>query len=426
MRESLSFDPVAVQAVSEYLLDESNPVVSRLLEVMAPYGTPEEINARAREAGALDSLLGRLDAESSPYLKDVLWLREQRDKGDFVSMDEFCRSVSRDETDSSVDERRAVTLEISALQFFPWLIAEAEQALEKREVMPGRFIRVRNMAEQVKDNGDLPAVAASMKIMGASLVESLDTRGTDGSNIHLGGPETLTGYFGGIGQPNDYGYRWIDEFLQYYTQYGVQEVLNVNSGTVLLGYLLYRLGVDIRFKISVFMGNDNPAAALWTLMMARFLARKDGSTPLVGFNLSNSCDVSAVLAIARIRKALGLESAVRIEHHITEPWRHIVRQPYCRRDDLLELAASVSNLSAKHEGGDPEVEGALSDPASITDYFLSKQEILSRGWMHKLQRDYLLKHDAVNRTARALVARGFSFVAAPALHDQDRSHGSQA
>ena len=69
--------------------------------------------------------------------------------------------------------------------------------------MPGRFIRVRKMKEQEAD-GDLPAIAAAMQIMGASYVETLDTKGTDGSNVHLGGPATITGYFGGVGQPNDH------------------------------------------------------------------------------------------------------------------------------------------------------------------------------------------------------------------------------
>ena len=56
--------------------------------------------------------------------------------------------------------------------------------------MPGRFIKVRKMKEQELD-GDLAAMAAAMQIMGASYVETLDTKGTDGSNIHLGGPETM-------------------------------------------------------------------------------------------------------------------------------------------------------------------------------------------------------------------------------------------
>lgn len=59
----------------------------------------------------------------------------------------------------------------------------------------------------------------------------------------------------------------------------------------------------------------------------------------------------------------------------------------------------------------------LSYPSSITDYFISKGEILEKGLMDKLERDYLSKHDAVNHTARALTERGLAFVAAPLLHD---------
>ena len=93
------------------------------------------------------------------------------------------------------------------MQYFPWLIVEAKQAIENGELMPGRYIRVRSMAEQVEDNGDTLAVAAAMQIVGASYVETLDTKGTDGSNMHLGGPETITGYFGGVGQPNRHALR---------------------------------------------------------------------------------------------------------------------------------------------------------------------------------------------------------------------------
>ena len=73
------------------------------------------------------------------------------------------------------------------------------------------------MKEQEGDQGDTLAVAAAMQIVGASYVETLDTKGTDGSNVHLGGPETITGYFGGIGQPNEHALQWIDEYLYYYT-----------------------------------------------------------------------------------------------------------------------------------------------------------------------------------------------------------------
>jgi hypothetical protein len=134
------------------------------------------------------------------------------------------------------------------------VIEEAKQDIARRELMPGRFIRVRNMREQEADQGDILAFAAAMQVMGASYVETLDTKGTDGSNVHLGGPATITGYFGGIGQPYEHVLMWVDEFMYYYTTYGVRQVLYINPGTVLAGYLLHRLGVDIEFKISVFMG----------------------------------------------------------------------------------------------------------------------------------------------------------------------------
>ena len=197
-------------------------------------------------------------------------------------------------------------------------------------MMPARYIRVRKMKESETDQGDILAVAAAMEIIGASYVETLDTKGTDGSNVHLGGPATITGYFGGIGQPNEHALQWVDEALYYYTRYGIRQVLSINPGTVLLGYLLHKLGIDMELKISVFMGNDNPYSVLWTLMTARLFSRPDGSTPLIGFNLSNSVDAGTLKEAGDIRRRLGFEDRVRIEHHITETWKSIVRQPYNR------------------------------------------------------------------------------------------------
>ena len=250
----------------------------------------------------------------------------------------------------------AVTLEISAAQYFPWLIDEARQAIANRELMPGRFIRVRKMRESEADCGDMLALAAAMQIMGASYVETLETKGTDGSNVHLGGPATITGYFGGIGQPNDHVLKWVDEYLYYYTTYGMKQALNINPGTVLAGYLLHKLGIDNEFKISVFMGNDNPYATLWTLIGAKLFSREDGTCPLIGFNLSNSVNNETIEITAEVRRALGFEDVVRIEHHITEAYRSVVIQPYNRRAELMALADHVPNISAKHEGGDPDVE----------------------------------------------------------------------
>jgi hypothetical protein len=294
-------------------------------------------------------------------------------------------------------------------------MAAARKAVEEKMLMPGRFIRVRKMKEQEAD-GDLPAFVAAMQILGASWVETLDTKGTDGSNIHLGGPETITGYFGGVGQPNDHAVQWLDEYLYYYTTYGVKQVLNVNPGTVMAAYMLHKLGVNIEFKISVYMGNDNPYAALWTLIGAKLFSREDGTTPLIGFNWSNSVNNETMEITAQFRKAFGFEDIVRFEHHIVETYKSIVIQPYNRREELLEIADHVANISAKHEGADPEIDATRGHPSDILDYFRDKEEIIASGDWDALLLNFMDKFDAVNKTAWALTERGLSFIAAPNLH----------
>jgi len=416
-RELLKIAPNRVEEINKLLTDPNNEVINRILEIVERYGGPEEINRRAAEARKLENLTARLKAEGSPYLADLDWLKEQRDRGAFVSLADYrARILGSGAAAAPIDQKNAVTLEISALQFFPWLITEAKQAIERQELMPGRFIRVRNMAEQAEDNGDILAVAAAMQIVGASYVETLDAKGTDGSNVHLGGPETITGYFGGIGQPNDHPYMWLDEYLRHYTTYGIKQVLNINPGTVLAGYLLHKLGVDNEFKISVYMGNDNPLAVLWTLMAARLFCRPDGTTSLIGFNLSNSVDNQTIRQAAYLRRALGLEEVVRLEHHITETYKGIVIQPYNRREELVEIAKEVPNIAAKHEGGDPDIDSTREHPSNILEYFLPKEEILKQGLMDKLELNYLDKHDAVNRTAEALTRAGIGVVCAWSLH----------
>lgn len=417
LRQKLQISAEQLDEINALLLDPNTQVINDFLAVVAKYGTVEEINRKAVEARSLPNLMARLKETGSSYLKDVEWLIEQRDKGAFISVADYRRKVLGEAADTmTFKDKFAVTLEISALQYFPFLIVEAKQAIERGELMPGRYIRVRNMKEQVADNGDILAVAAAMQVVGASYVETLDTKGTDGSNVHLGGPETITGYFGGVGQPNDHALKWLDEFLYYYTTYGIKQVLNVNAGTILLAYFLHKLGVDNEFKISVYMGNDNPYAALWTLIGAKLFGREDGTTSLIGFNWSNSVNNETMEITAQVRKALGLEDIVRYEHHITETYKSIVRQPYDRTAELVELADHVANVSAKHEGAGPEIDSKREHPSDILEYFRDKAEILEAGDMPYLERNYLDKHDALNRTAWALTERGLSFIAAQNLH----------
>jgi hypothetical protein len=172
------------------------------------------------------------------------------------------------------------------------------------------------------------------------------------------------------------------------------------------------------------MGNDNPYAALWTLIGAKLFSRPDGTSPLIGFNWSNSVN-NATMEITRIdgiraqiRRDLGFEDVVRFEHHITETYKSIVRQPYDRLEELVEIADHVANISAKHEGAPPEIEKTREHPSDILDYFRDKSEIEEAGEMGYMLRNYLDKHGSVNRTARALTENGLTFIAAQNLHHQ--------
>jgi len=422
LRKKLKIPDEALKVVNDFLLDEKNPLINDLLDLIDKYGGIEEINRKAIEAGKMENLLEKLEKKNPSYVKDIEWLISQRDNNSFITIADYRKKILGDKVSSmTFDEDFAITLELSACQYFPFFMDIAKDAIENQNLVPGRIIRVRYMKEQEQD-GDLLAMAAAMQIIGSTWVETLDTKGTapgpDGLpvNIHLGGPETITGYFGGVGQPNDFALKWVDEFLYYYTNYGIKQVLNVNSGTVLLGYFMHKLGINNEFKISVYMGNDNPYSCLWTLLTAKLFAREDGTSPLIGFNLSNSVNNETLELAAYIRKPFGFEDVVRLEHHITETWKSIVRQPYDRRDELMELAKKVKNVSAKHEGANIDVDEKREHPTDILEYFMTKEEIKEAGIWEALRINLLDRYEAVNTTAKALTENGLTFIAAKKLH----------
>ena len=421
-RKLLEIPNEALESVNRFLLDENNPLINDLFRLLDKYGGIETINKKAEEASKLENLLEKLGKKNSGYVKDIEWLISQRENKSFISVADYRKRILGDRaSDVSFNEDFAVTLELSACQYFPFFIDIVKDAIENQKLVPGRIIRVRNMKEQEED-GDLLAMAAAMQVIGASWVETLDTKGTapgpDGLpvNVHLGGPDTITGYFGGVGQPNEYALKWIDEYLYYYTNYGIKQVLNVNPGTVLLGYFIYKLGINNEFKISVFMGNDNPYSCLWTLLTAKLFAREDGTSPLIGFNLSNAVNNQTLELSAYIRKPFGFEDVVRLEHHITECWKSIVRQPYDRRDELIELAKNVKNISAKHEGANVEVDEKREHPTDILEYFAAKKDLIDAGLWDALRINHIDRNDAVNSTAKALTENGLAFIAAKNLH----------
>lgn len=422
LRKKLKITNKALDAVNKFLSDENNDLINPLFGIIEKYGGVDEINKKAKEARQLNNLLDKLKRKKPDYANDIEWLIEQREKNAFISISDYRKKILGDKlSEMKFDKDFAVTLELSACQYFPFLLDIIKDAIENQNLVPGRIIRVRKMKEQEEDS-DLLAMAAAMQVIGATYVETLDTKGTapgpDGLpvNIHLGGPETITGYFGGVGQPNEFALKWIDEFLYYYTNYGIKQVLNVNPGTVLLGYLIHKLGIDNEFKISVYMGNDNPYSILWTLMTAKLFAREDGTSPLIGFNLSNAVNNETLELSAYIRKAFDFEDVVRLEHHIIETWKSIVRQPYDRREELVEIAKKLKNISAKHEGGNVEVEKTREHPSDILDYFRYKQEIIDSGHWEFMRRNHLDRYIAVNTTAKVLTENGIDIIAAQNLH----------
>ena len=68
-------------------------MINELLEAIEEYGGPQEINRKAKEAGKLENLLAGLKKAKSPYLADLNWLRDQKDKGAFISLDAYYQRV---------------------------------------------------------------------------------------------------------------------------------------------------------------------------------------------------------------------------------------------------------------------------------------------------------------------------------------------
>ncbi len=321
MRDQLRIQPADVEAVSDFLTGPGNRLVDGLLDLVDRYGGVEEINRAADEAGRLENRLARLQDEGSPFLAGLEWLTEQRDAGAFVDAARVPAQHPRRRRGRrwTFDEANAVTLEISALQYFPWLIAEAEQAIERRELMPGRYIRVRNMAEQAGAGEDILAVAAAMQIIGATHVETLDTQGhrrqqrpprrpgDDHRLLRRHRPaQRLPAQVGRRVPPLPHRVRHPPGAQHQQRHHPGRPAACTSSAS------------SNEFKVSVFMGVDNPWSVLWLLMGARLLAGEDGSTSMAGLNLSNSVELPTLLSDADVRRGLGFEDDVRFEHHVTE------------------------------------------------------------------------------------------------------------
>ena len=158
LRKKLEISPKGLQKINDYLLNPDNTLTKNFITVIEKHGGVDEIEKKANEAGKLETQLKKLQEMDSPFLKDIKWLQEQVDNKAFISIADYRRKILGDAAATKTfDESIAVTLEISACQYFEYLIVQAKQAIAKQELMPGRYIRVRMMKEQEED-GDLPAI----------------------------------------------------------------------------------------------------------------------------------------------------------------------------------------------------------------------------------------------------------------------------
>ncbi len=115
-RQKLRISEDRLRAVNDFLTSPDSKLFEGLFQIIEKYGGIDEINRKAREAGKVENLMGRLKVKGSPYAKDLEWLMEQRDKGAFINLADYRRRVLGLKADStSFDESFAVTLEILCL-----------------------------------------------------------------------------------------------------------------------------------------------------------------------------------------------------------------------------------------------------------------------------------------------------------------------
>lgn len=148
IQKLLSIPQNRIASVNAVFTDPNSQVMKDFLAVVAKYGTPDEINKKHKENRKLEVLMQKVTARNPEYTKDLLWLIEQKDKGAFISVDAYRnKALGMQSKIMTFADASAVTLEVSALQYFPWIRPMCERAIHEGSLIPGRFIAVRKMKE---------------------------------------------------------------------------------------------------------------------------------------------------------------------------------------------------------------------------------------------------------------------------------------
>src|SRR3972149_450668 len=143
LRRKLLIPYTRIDEINAIFLDTNSQVINDFLRVVSKYGSPEDINRKARDASQLSELMRKVETIKPEYINDLEWLQQQRDNNVFISIDEYRQQVlGANYSAKSFNEDFAVTLEVSATQYFPWIISAAKRATERRTLMPARYIKV--------------------------------------------------------------------------------------------------------------------------------------------------------------------------------------------------------------------------------------------------------------------------------------------
>lgn len=68
LRNRLSIPVERLEVINSVLLDPDSRLINDFLAVVAKYGTPEEINEKARAARELSSLLKKVEKKNPAYM----------------------------------------------------------------------------------------------------------------------------------------------------------------------------------------------------------------------------------------------------------------------------------------------------------------------------------------------------------------------
>ena len=71
-RKKLRISEASLNGINSFLMDEDNPLVADLLEVIEKHGGVAEINKKAEEARTLENLVAQLESKKSPYVKRMM------------------------------------------------------------------------------------------------------------------------------------------------------------------------------------------------------------------------------------------------------------------------------------------------------------------------------------------------------------------